>query len=124
MTKPRALITGICGQDGAYLASFLWAKGYSISGLDLPDRNFPNFPATLEQMAATMIFHQFDQEQWIDLGDGVRVQARTLNHPNGAYGYRLDYQDHSIAYCTDTEHREAPDANVLAGMYLAGLLHG
>ena len=32
MTK-RALITGITGQDGAYLASFLHNKGYELFGL-------------------------------------------------------------------------------------------
>ena len=28
-----ALITGITGQDGAYLASFLLKKGYSVHGI-------------------------------------------------------------------------------------------
>ena len=32
MTKKRALITGISGQDGAYLAEFLLNKGYSVFG--------------------------------------------------------------------------------------------
>src|SRR5580765_2146421 len=32
MTK-RALITGITGQDGSYLAEFLLAKGYEVHGL-------------------------------------------------------------------------------------------
>jgi GDPmannose 4,6-dehydratase len=31
--KKRALITGITGQDGAYLAEFLLAKGYSVHGI-------------------------------------------------------------------------------------------
>jgi GDPmannose 4,6-dehydratase len=30
---PRALITGITGQDGAYLSRFLLAKGYEVHGL-------------------------------------------------------------------------------------------
>jgi GDPmannose 4,6-dehydratase len=30
---PRALITGITGQDGAYLAQFLLSKGYEVFGL-------------------------------------------------------------------------------------------
>ncbi len=34
MSKKRALITGICGQDGAYLAKFLLEKGYLIEGGD------------------------------------------------------------------------------------------
>ena len=32
MTK-RALITGITGQDGSYLAEFLLAKGYEVHGV-------------------------------------------------------------------------------------------
>ena len=31
----RALITGITGQDGAYLAAFLLEKGYKVFGKDL-----------------------------------------------------------------------------------------
>ncbi|HHJ19398.1 MAG TPA: GDP-mannose 4,6-dehydratase [Gammaproteobacteria bacterium] len=31
--KKRALITGITGQDGAYLAEFLLAKGYEVHGI-------------------------------------------------------------------------------------------
>jgi GDPmannose 4,6-dehydratase len=33
MDSPRALITGITGQDGSYLAEFLLAKGYEVFGL-------------------------------------------------------------------------------------------
>lgn len=29
----KALITGITGQDGAYLAAFLLEKGYSVHGV-------------------------------------------------------------------------------------------
>lgn len=31
--KPKALITGITGQDGSYLAEFLLAKGYEVHGM-------------------------------------------------------------------------------------------
>jgi GDPmannose 4,6-dehydratase len=31
--KPRALITGITGQDGSYLSEFLLEKGYEVSGI-------------------------------------------------------------------------------------------
>ncbi|MFH1131530.1 MAG: GDP-mannose 4,6-dehydratase [Pseudomonadota bacterium] len=31
--KPRALITGITGQDGSYLAEFLLKKGYEVCGI-------------------------------------------------------------------------------------------
>lgn len=33
MTRPIALITGITGQDGAYLAEFLLEKGYEVHGV-------------------------------------------------------------------------------------------
>jgi len=33
MDSPRALITGITGQDGSYLAEFLLGKGYEVFGL-------------------------------------------------------------------------------------------
>lgn len=34
MKKKRALITGITGQDGSYLAEFLLKKGYAVYGLE------------------------------------------------------------------------------------------
>jgi GDPmannose 4,6-dehydratase len=33
MARPRALITGITGQDGSYLAEFLMEKGYEVHGM-------------------------------------------------------------------------------------------
>ena len=33
MTKKTALITGITGQDGSYLAEFLLEKGYDVHGI-------------------------------------------------------------------------------------------
>ncbi len=33
MTAPRALITGITGQDGSYLAEFLLERGYAVYGM-------------------------------------------------------------------------------------------
>src|SRR4051794_31251344 len=33
---PRALITGISGQDGSYLAEFLLSKGYEVHGTIRP----------------------------------------------------------------------------------------
>ncbi len=33
MTQKRALITGITGQDGSYLAEFLLSKGYAVVGM-------------------------------------------------------------------------------------------
>lgn len=37
---PKALITGITGQDGSYLAEFLNAKGYEVHGLKRRSSSF------------------------------------------------------------------------------------
>ena len=34
MRKKTALVTGICGQDGAYLAELLLKKNYKVIGAD------------------------------------------------------------------------------------------
>jgi GDPmannose 4,6-dehydratase len=40
MTKPVALITGITGQDGSYLAELLLAKGYEVHGVKRRSSSF------------------------------------------------------------------------------------
>ena len=40
MTRKRALITGITGQDGAYLAAFLLQKGYEVYGVKRRSSSF------------------------------------------------------------------------------------
>jgi len=40
MTSRRALITGVTGQDGAYLAEFLLAKGYEVHGVKRRSSSF------------------------------------------------------------------------------------
>jgi len=40
MTRKRALITGITGQDGAYLAELLLAKGYEVHGVKRRSSSF------------------------------------------------------------------------------------
>lgn len=40
MTPPRALITGVTGQDGSYLARFLLGKGYEVHGIKRRSSSF------------------------------------------------------------------------------------
>ena len=40
MSKKRALITGVTGQDGSYLAEFLLAKGYEVHGIKRRSSSF------------------------------------------------------------------------------------
>ncbi len=73
----------------------------------------PNFPVPLNIMAAELHFHNLQMREVVQLGE-VQVEIGQLNHPGGAYGYRVSWQGRSIAYVTDTEHRpDQLDANVL-----------
>ena len=73
----------------------------------------PNFPVPLNIMAADLHFHNLQMGEVVQLGE-VEVEIGQLNHPGGAYGYRVSWQGRSIAYVTDTEHRpDQLDDNVL-----------
>lgn len=54
MTK-RALITGITGQDGLYLAELLLSKGYKVFGL-LRGQNNPKAPM-LDRVLPLSLIH-------------------------------------------------------------------
>ena len=51
MTR-RALITGIAGQDGSYLAELLLSKGYEVFGIvrGSPTAHYPNLDAVGDQV--------------------------------------------------------------------------
>jgi len=53
VSSRRALITGIAGQDGSYLAELLVAKGYDVTGVvrDPVDRDQPNLAAVRDRVA-------------------------------------------------------------------------
>ena len=66
MTKKVALITGITGQDGSYLAELLLGKGYDVHGVIRRSSSFNT----------SRIDHIFDPEDrtylhYGDLGDGI-----------------------------------------------------
>jgi phosphoribosyl 1,2-cyclic phosphodiesterase len=74
----------------------------------------PNFPVPLQIMSANLRFHNLEYGMEVNLGD-VNVQTGLLNHPGGAMGYRVNWQDRSVAYITDTEHFSTGiDRDVLA----------
>ena len=54
---PSALITGITGQDGLYLAELLLAKGYDVHGLirgqNNPSRDLVERPAARRHASTT-----------------------------------------------------------------------
>lgn len=74
----------------------------------------PTFPVPLEIMQADLTFEDFYAGDTFAMGKGISVKTQPLNHPNGATGYRIEYQGKSICYVTDTEHVPGkPDQHVL-----------
>jgi len=83
---PRALITGIGGQDGSYLAEFLLAKGYDVAGLIRRARSEPHDRIAhiqnrltlfegdvLDQVSLTGVLRKFEPEEVYNLASQSSV---------------------------------------------------
>ncbi|MFO0555868.1 MAG: MBL fold metallo-hydrolase, partial [Polyangiaceae bacterium] len=64
----------------------------------------PHFPVRLDDMRATMRFRELGSGDRAALPGGATVTARSLNHPGGVLGLRVDYAGRSLVYATDNEH--------------------
>jgi len=64
----------------------------------------PLFPVPLEALGAKIEFRDFEAGTSIALKPGLTVRTTTLNHPNGATGYRIEFGGRSVCYIADTEH--------------------
>jgi phosphoribosyl 1,2-cyclic phosphodiesterase len=74
----------------------------------------PLFPIPIDIFAAQMVFVDFTAGETLSPHPGVEMKTGPLDHPNGATGYRVESSGKSLAYITDTEHREGKlDPNVL-----------
>jgi phosphoribosyl 1,2-cyclic phosphodiesterase len=74
----------------------------------------PLFPSRAATLDAGIEFRDFRAGDLLQPHDAVTLHTAPLNHPGRATGYRLEYDERSIAYVTDTEHRPGrPDRNVL-----------
>jgi len=65
----------------------------------------PYFPVSLAYGSPKLSFAQMRSERR-KIGD-VSVESFPLNHPQGAYGYRIEASGKSIVYATDLEHGDA-----------------
>ena len=75
----------------------------------------PLFPDMTTSLKAAIEFENFVCGASLSPKPGLLVRTKALNHPGGACGYRIEWRGKSIAYVTDTEHRDGGlDANVLA----------
>jgi len=74
----------------------------------------PIFPVPIDIMHACIAFHDFEAGESFEPLSGIKLRTASLNHPQGATGYRIDFAGKSICYVTDTEHREGElDKNIL-----------
>jgi ribonuclease BN (tRNA processing enzyme) len=71
----------------------------SIIGTQL---SYRYWPVRLGDLSARIEYDQL-QETTLDLGDGLRVSAKYLNHPVLCLGYRFEYRGKSIVTAYDTE---------------------
>ena len=69
------------------------------------------FPLSLAEAGARVSFAQLKSER-VKIGD-VSVESFPLNHPQGAYGYRIEADGKSIVYATDLEHGDVQLDRVL-----------
>jgi phosphoribosyl 1,2-cyclic phosphodiesterase len=65
----------------------------------------PYFPLTPKFFRASIEYLDFRPPQVLEIGDGITISTVRLNHPNGAVGYRVDFDGRSVSYITDTEHQ-------------------
>ena len=78
------------------------------------------FPVALDQMGAAFAFHEPEGAEFTE--GQTRVTSYRHNHPGGAFTYRLERHGKVIAYCTDVEHGDGIDPNIVAMARGADLL--
>ncbi|MGB1539909.1 MAG: MBL fold metallo-hydrolase, partial [Rickettsiales bacterium] len=89
-------------------------QGKSIEEIMRKLMDQPFFPVTVDLLAATLIFNDFEAGEEIEISDKITLQTAPLNHPGGSTGYRVNYDGRSLCYVTDTEHVPGqPNENIL-----------
>jgi phosphoribosyl 1,2-cyclic phosphodiesterase len=75
----------------------------------------PLFPLGPDLFRAQIEFRDFRCGETLQPHSGVTLHTASLNHPNGATGYRIEHAGRAVAYITDTEHAPGTlDDNVVA----------
>lgn len=96
----------------------LWA-GHLVPPLTLRDAFCgmmvePLFPVPPDVFVSNPSYHDFKAGETLQLYPGLQIKTTPLNHPNGATGYRVEWQGKSVCYVTDCEHRVGqPDQGIV-----------
>jgi len=88
-----------------------WTPGQETRRILEGQMRTPYFPVSLGDVPARLRFLQMRSER-VKLGE-VSVESFPLNHPQGAYGYRIEAGGKSIVYATDLEHGDSQLDRVL-----------
>ena len=70
------------------------------------------FPVQLENMGAQITFQKYDTDEIVG-EKGAIVSTVDVNHPGGCIGVRFRFKQKSVVFCTDTEHPNGIDENVI-----------
>jgi len=74
----------------------------------------PYFPIVPEIFIADVDYRDFKPGDVLTPYDGIVMKTASLNHPNAAVGYRVEFHGKCACYITDTEHVPGRlDQNVL-----------
>ncbi len=73
---------------------------------------FEYFPIGLEKLQATIRFWELEPVPTLTSWGG-KVSACPLSHPGQSYGYRFEYGGKSLVYCTDVEHGEEINSDIV-----------
>jgi len=74
----------------------------------------PYFPIAPEIFIADVDYQDFKPGDVLKPHDGITLRTGSLNHPNAAVGYRVEFKGKCACYITDTEHVPGRlDQNVL-----------
>ena len=83
----------------------------------------PYFPVGPDCLKAAIDFRDFSAGDTLDLGDGIVIRTIRLNHPGGAVGYRVEYDNRALCLITDHEHTsDTPDPALVAFIKDAGIV--
>jgi phosphoribosyl 1,2-cyclic phosphodiesterase len=77
------------------------------------------WPVQAEKIAAKIKYNQI-KEAVVDLGGGLTVSSKFLNHPIPCFGYRIDYNGKSIATVFDHEFFITDEENEKIRQFIKG----
>jgi phosphoribosyl 1,2-cyclic phosphodiesterase len=61
------------------------------------------FPINLGELASDVEYVRLKEDPHVDLGEGLHLSTKLLNHPITALGYRFEYNGCIVCTCYDTE---------------------